>query len=381
MIELYKNEMFPPRGQGQTDFTLFIGSPSCFYHNCGMMRSTGNVAAFCPTDVQMSLGLVEDAVVEAVGEVLAEHPDVRSIILFTSCQAGFYGMDLDALARSVRREHNILCVHRENCRILERERGANKRPPAPPWERDDGTMDQLLDAMPPNPIVPGCGLLVLNGGAPLEEGNELFDAARQWGFDWVQCSAEWRSLDALAMARSSELVIVIDDRQLQLAQSMEERWHIPYFYLPDSCRIEEVDGYYNAIGDFVGAHADLSAARFAAGQAVNALACVAWGTSFELAGPASALPLLEELCASVQLAEQMPPMGFGPRPGGPGGPGAGRPLFRSGNEHFPTAGGAMRRGRPGGPLGARETSLPARSSLWGYRAVEDFATRLAWELM
>ena len=392
--------------QAEMDFTLFVGPPTCFYHNCGMQQGNGRTAAFIPTDVQMSLGLVEELTVQAVGEVLAANPWVKSIALFTACQTAFAGIDMQGIARNVQREYGILCIHRQNCRILMpapgRARGGEQ---GGQLRRRDGsnTISQLLDRMPKEADVPGIGLLLMNGNAKLAPHNELYSAARQWGFDWVQSMAEWRSLDALALARNASLIVVSGEQQLSVAQEMEERWNIPYLYLPNTCSIADVDGYYDAISSFMGRGVDVRDARDAAIEAVDWLAQVAYGREIELAGPACGVELLQQLGANATLAEPWGPMGpgsRGPRPGGPGprgprpdgqcpddpeGSAPKRPPSRSGDDHYPTSGPGMRRGPGNGPRPPRppmpRQDLPQRSSLWGYCAIEDFARRMTEELM
>ena len=174
---------------------------------------------------------------------------------------------------------------------------------------------------------------------------------------------------------------------------MEERWNIPYLYLPDTCSIADVDGYYDAISNFMGRGVDVREARDAAIEAVYWLGQVAYGREIELAGPACGVELLQQLGANATIAEPWGPMGPGPRGPRPGGPrpddqqeaAPKRPPSRSGDDHYPTSGPGMRRGPGNGPRPPRppmpRQDLPQRSSLWGYCAIEDFARRMTEELM
>lgn len=382
MRALYRNE---PSFGGDTaclDFTLFVGPPTCYYHNCGGMQDKDNVAAFCPNDYQMSLGLVEEAIVQAVGEIKQTMPNMQSIVVLSACQSAFEGLDFAQVQVAVQREHGLLCLHRENCRILMARPGSAGDKGPGDGARDarrrfGGKQDfmELARLIPQERSIPGSGLLFMSGSAKLDARSELFQAARDWGFDWLQSLGDWTSLQALEFARSADYAIVANENLLPLAELMHERWGMGFAYLPDACRSEEVDGYYEFLSGEFGHAAQLGIYRDDAVEALCRAQDMWAGRVLEIAVPSCVTEALCDLGVEVQEAEPwgMPPR---PRPGGK----SGMPPSRSGDEHYPTSGPAIRPQRPGGPRGpVLGAQLPERASVWGYLGIYDAMTRLCEE--
>lgn len=379
MRALYRNEPGFGGDTARLDFTLFVGPPTCYYHNCGGMQGRDNVAAFCPNDYQMSLGLVEEEIVQAVGEIKQTMPSMQSIVVLSACQSAFEGLDFAQVQAAVQHEHSLLCLHRENCRILMARPGSTcDRGPGDgardARRRTGGKQDfmELARLIPQERSIPGSGLLFMGGSAKLDSRSELFQVARDWGFDWVQSLGDWTSLQALEFARSADYAIVAKESLLPLAEFMHERWGMGFTYLPDTCRLEEVDDYYDFLSGEFGCAARLGAYRDAAVDALCRVRDTWVGYALDIAAPSCVVQALFDLSVEVQEAK---PWGMPPRPRLGGKPGM--PLSRSGDEHYPTSGPAIRPQRPGMPHGsAPAAQLPERASVWGYLGIYDAMTRL-----
>lgn len=405
-IELYRTSPYPMRGpkQAHCDFTLFVGPVTCYYHNCGASQGSGDVAAFCPTDVQMSLGLVEDGVVEAVGEVLTAKPGIESVVLLTACQSAFSGIDMANVASRVESAYGILCFHRENNRILlPKAHGGAEGDGLRDDRRRRGGKDELaalFSMIPDERVVEGRGLLFL-GNAALDARNELFDAALQWRFDWVQEFQDLRSRSALDRARSNDVAIIADERLHPLAKAMQDAWGLRYIVAPDTCSIPEVDALYTELGELCGAHADVSRARSKALKAVERFKA-GYDPSIgviEVSAPLCGVDALRAFGIEAALAPafaargRFKPMRNAPKADGgqsaevagkASATGACRPidasLLRSGDIHYPTSGLRMRR-KGDDSAGFLRRALPERAAFWGYLGIEDFFDRLNKELM
>lgn len=359
MINLYAPEM--PFGQrANLDFTLFVGPVTCFYHNCGGGVGTRRQAALCLSDVEHALGMEPDRVLEALEEIRgdADFP-IESVCLFTACQTAFSGIDFSEIQERVEAELGLVSVHHENNRIMLAgpSRGAFGTGGS---GRDD--FEQLAEQIPQERGGGPSGLLVFSGSAVLAPGNELYRAARDWGFSWVQCTGQWRSRADLRLARDAGFLLVTDPAYGELAGSLAASWGIGSAVLPASYELGEIDARYQELDERFGAHAHVEEARAAAVSALEGLAGASTGKTIELMGCGQ---LVRALNAHGLSAESVDPWErFGnPRPG-----------LRSGDEHYPTSGPAMRAGGP------PRAVLPRAGEGWGYYALSDAAGRLEQEV-
>lgn len=394
-IQLYKRQAMPGIDGPKTDFTLFVGPVTCVYHNCGGSIDSDRIAAFCPSDVQHALGDVEDAVVEAVEEVLElTSIPIRSITLFTACQSAFAGIDFSYLESRMRDEFGLLCLHRQRNRIMMREAGGGYLQARDRADEGAGSYERLLSLAPKNRVPGGDGLLVMAGSAPFDQRNELVELSRAWGFDWVMGLGDVNSLETLNRVRNATFIIVTDDAYTSLAQVISARWGAEHAVFPLSYDIELIDAAYRQLEGVFGGLPDVTPFREGALEALGAARRVCAGRGIEIEGPEVLVEELKGQGVDLGLDNQagwhpaMRPrshdvdearLGDGPerRKGQMRGHRSGFGHLRSGDEHFPTSGPRMQREGRGGPS---PKELPERGSMWGYFALYDCASRLAREV-
>ncbi|MDO4501707.1 MAG: hypothetical protein Q4D06_00850 [Coriobacteriia bacterium] len=418
-IQLFRRSFLPGPGGAEgprTDFTLFVGTVPCFYHNRGGSIADERSAAFCPSDADQALGTVEDQIVQAMATI-KDHVDfpLESVTVFSACPSAFMGLDFDRVKADMRDQLGLLCLHQQRCRILQQGPGSIPRGPGRPGP-DRGNQDaqpfqQLLELAPDAPVPGTRSLLVLGGSAAFAPENELVLAAKAWGFTQVLGLGNITSPSTLAAARSCGLILATDESFAPLAQKLAGEWGADHLVMPVSYKLDQVDACYDDLQSAYGRLSGLESYRAQAEEALEELRWTLGESAVEISDAERIAADLRWQGLDVRHAEPENPWGRrpfggpggpggpgprgpqGPGPGGPGNPGASGPgkrrprPFRSGDPHFPTAGGPpqMNAKGPGGkpaprPPFMQPSTLPREGERWGYCAIFDLATRLAQEV-
>lgn len=282
---------------GLFDYTLFVGPSACFHHSLDVMPDLSRTSALCLDDTQIALGSGERLIAQAAEELIGTvQPPIESLRILTSCQSAFVGVDYRAVARELARRHGIVCVHQENNRMTVASRHdkgivsgtgdlrAFARGLLDCAELAAGADSQVGDAGSGG----GCGQAGRRGFAFLSEGldldprNELWGAARDWGFDWTSPLREWGRAEGLARAPRSGFALACDGDCEAIAREAQRRWGTDWLRLPVSYSLDEIDAAYAQLDARFGARADVAAARHEAQRAVERALAAAGGRELDL---------------------------------------------------------------------------------------------------
>lgn len=158
--------------QETAPYTVFMGGPTCVYHNMmGMDRS--RTTFITPHKNDVAQGKVPEMIQGEVGKMVCLE-GARQVRVFTSCFGEFIGVDYESLCVRLSMLYDIDCWHEKRCRICMKSgmgmhgrprQSPGMRPPMHHMKKFRGGDEGLGRHRPPRPMPEhGSGPTNVGGG-------------------------------------------------------------------------------------------------------------------------------------------------------------------------------------------------------------------------
>ena len=247
-------------------YVLFVGPMGCCRHCGGNYYQEGSSSMVCPTDVQVSLGLIDECIKDAFAEVVADH-DVDVLVAIGTCPMPFSGFDETLLASDIIAEYGVRFAYAGYNRLRDDIPGAAGGPGGPgaggPGGRPrpgggPGMLDEkkiYIDLIkqgsdPAKPERPIVLYLAAPSASAGPRGNTLQALCDALGFE-LMAYGTWENLADLDRMRAAKLAVVADDGYLGFAQQLKREFGVPYVEAPLSYQFWDakaaVDGVIEAL--------------------------------------------------------------------------------------------------------------------------------------
>ncbi len=230
---------------------LFFGPIECARHTFSTLVDDPDASLLVIDDVQTALGSTEDLVVEAVEEITQQDSSIRAFLFCTACQTSFMGLDLRGLCQSLHARFGLYFAFVEFNRMTPENIPGPNRKSIPGGDRLHvrKSFFRMLEQVNVEQLTAGSGgVLVLTQDA-LDPSCDLKQLEMIPGIDWVRSVGDLTEFDLFVQARMARAVIATSMVWKETGEYLQAQFGIPFFYLPTSYSIDEIDGYYEKLGE------------------------------------------------------------------------------------------------------------------------------------
>lgn len=230
-------------------YLLYIGPVACARHDylSGMYAFQDRISYLCLHELDVILGRTEVLVQEAAAEILGRTaPGTKAMILYTGCQNSLTGVDFDALVKKLKETHGIFFTYCNMNHMLRSGKG-NVYPAL-----YQSFVNVLEETSVPQGVKAPAAVNWLCPSLRLHTGNDLPRFLAACGVAKVNSIGASSTLAEVKEMARAGLNLVTHPDFLPAAKEMEEKWEIPWLYLPSTWRLEDIGKQYAELAAFFG---------------------------------------------------------------------------------------------------------------------------------